>query len=50
MTHKEFQLFFDKKMTAVYPKTDVDSLYAQLVEFALNMSRAEMILNSDETI
>jgi len=50
MTHKELRLFFDKKMTAVYPKTEVDSLYVQLMEFALNMSRAEMILNSDETI
>ncbi len=50
MTHKEFRLFFDKKMTAVYPKTEVDSLYAQLVEFALKRSRAEMILNSDEII
>ena len=50
MTHKEFRLFFDKKMTAVYPKTEVDSLYLQLMEFALNMSRAEMILKSDETI
>lgn len=50
MTHKELRLFFDKKMTAVYPKTEVDSLYVQLMDFALNMSRAEMILNSDETI
>ena len=50
MTHKELRLFFDKKMTAVYPKTEVDSLYVQLMEFALNMSRAEMILKSDETI
>lgn len=50
MTHKELRLFFDKKMTAVYPKTEVDSLYLQLMEFALNMSRAEMILKSDETI
>jgi release factor glutamine methyltransferase len=50
MTHKELRLFFDKKMTAVYPKTEVDSLYVQLMEFALNMSRAEMILKNDETI
>ena len=50
MTHKEFRLFFDKKMTTVYPKTEVNSLYTQLVDFALNMSRAEMILKSDETI
>ena len=50
MTHKEFRLYFDKKMTALYPKTEVDSLYVQLMEFALNISRAEMILNSDETI
>ena len=50
MTHKEFRLFFDKKMTAVYRKAEVDSLYAKLIEFALNMSRAEMILKSDQII
>ena len=50
MTHKEFRFFFDKKMTPVYTKAEVDSLYAQLIEFALNMSRAEMILKSDQTI
>jgi release factor glutamine methyltransferase len=50
MTNKELRLFFDKKMIAVYPKTEVDSLYVQLMKFALNMSRAEMILKSGETI
>ena len=50
MTHKEFRFFFDKKMTPVYPKTEIDSLYLQLMEFALNMSHAEMILKSDQTI
>ena len=50
MTHKEFRLFFDKKMTAVYPKAEVDSLYAKLIEFALDMSRADTILKSDQII
>ena len=50
MTHKEFRLFFNKKLTAVYPKAEVDYLYAQMMEFDLNMSRAEVILKSDETI
>ena len=50
MTHKEFRLFFDKKMSVIYPKAEVDSLYAKLIEFALNMSRAEMILKSDQII
>ncbi|MEC7085048.1 MAG: peptide chain release factor N(5)-glutamine methyltransferase, partial [Bacteroidota bacterium] len=50
MTHKEFRFFFDKKMTPVYPKAEIDSLFAQLMEFALNISRAEMILKSDQTI
>ena len=50
MTHKEFRLFFNKKLTAVYPKAEVDYLYAQLMEFDLNVSRAEVILKSDETI
>ena len=50
MTHKEFRFFFNKKMTPVYPKAEIDSLYAQLMGFALNISRAEMILKSDQTI
>ena len=44
MTHKEFRFFFDKKMTPVYQKAEIDSLYAQVMEFALNISRADMIL------
>ena len=50
MTHKEFRLFFNEKISAVYPKAEVDSLYVQLMEFALNMSHAEMIIKSDEII
>ena len=50
MTHKEFRLFFNEKISAVYPKSEVDSLYVQLMEFALNMSHAEMIIKSDEII
>ena len=50
MTHKQFRFFFEKKMATVYPKAEIYSLYAQLMEFALNISRAEMILKSDQTI
>ena len=50
MTFREFRTYFHDELSAVYPKTEVDALFHQLMEYSLQVSRAEMVLNRDQTI
>ena len=45
MTIKAFRQDFNEMLASVYPTSEVDSLFFQLMEHVLNISRAEIILN-----
>ncbi|MBN10066.1 MAG: protein-(glutamine-N5) methyltransferase, release factor-specific [Flavobacteriaceae bacterium] len=45
MTIKAFRQDFNEMLGSVYPTTEIDSLFFQLMEHVLNISRAEIILN-----
>ena len=45
MTIKAFRQDFNEMLASVYPTAEIDSLFFQLMEHVLNISRAEIILN-----
>ena len=45
MTIKAFRQNFNEMLASVYPTAEIDSLFFQLMEHVLNISRAETILN-----
>ena len=45
MTIKAFRQDFNEMLASVYPTAEIDSLFFQLMEHVLNISRAETILN-----
>ena len=45
MTIKAFRQDFNEMLASVYPTAEIDSLFFQLMEYVLNISRAEIILN-----
>ena len=45
MTIKVFRQNFNKMLEPLYPTTEIDSLFFQMMEYVLKISRAEIILN-----
>ena len=47
MILKEFKLFFNEALSAIYPKTEIDSFFFILMEEKLKLQRIDTVLNSD---
>ena len=47
MILKEFKLFFNEALSAIYPKTEIDSFFFILTEEKLKLQRIDTVLNSD---
>ena len=47
MILKEFKLFFNKALSAIYPKTEIDSFFFILMEEKLKLQRIDTVLKSD---
>ena len=45
MTIKDFRQNFNESLATIYPTVEIDSLFFQLMEYVLNVSRSEIILN-----
>ena len=45
MTIKLFRHNFNERLASVYPTVEIDSLFFELMEYALNIGRAEVLLN-----
>lgn len=50
MTIKEFRQHFNEKMSSIYPTEEIDSLFVQLIEYAIKMNRAEIVLNGNSKL
>ena len=50
MTRKDFRQFFNEKMASTYPTEEIDSLFFQLMEHVLNISRAEVVLDANSEL
>ncbi len=50
MTIKEFRQQFNEKMSSIYPTEEIDSLFVQLIEYAIKMNRAEIVLNGNSKL
>ena len=47
MILKEFKLFFNEALSAIYPKTEIDSFFFILMEEKLKLQRIDTVLKSD---
>ena len=47
MILKEFKLFFNEALSAIYPKTEIDSFFFILMEKKLKLQRIDTVLKSD---
>ena len=47
MILKEFKLFFNEALSAIYPKTEIDSFFFILMEEKLKLQRIDTVLNPD---
>ena len=47
MILKEFKLFFNEALSAIYPKTEIDSFFFILMEEKLNLQRIDTVLKPD---
>jgi release factor glutamine methyltransferase len=50
MILKEFKLFFNEALSAIYPKTEIDSFFFILMEEKLNLQRIDTVLKPDYLI
>ena len=50
MKIKAFRENFNERLASVYPTTEIDSLFFQLMEYVLNIGRAEIILNMNKEL
>ena len=47
MTLKEFRTFFTDKLSAIYPKTEIDTFFFILIEEKLDLQRIDTVLKPD---
>jgi release factor glutamine methyltransferase len=47
MILKEFKLFFNEALSAIYPKTEIDSFFFILMEEKLKLQRIDTVLKPD---
>jgi len=47
MILQEFKLFFNEALSAIYPKTEIDSFFFILMEKKLKLQRIDTVLKSD---
>ena len=50
MILKEFKLFFNEALSAIYPKTEIDSFFFILMEEKLKLQRIDTVLKPDYLI
>jgi release factor glutamine methyltransferase len=50
MKIKAFRENFNERLASVYPNAEIDSLFFQLMEYVLNIGRAEIILNMNKEL
>jgi release factor glutamine methyltransferase len=50
MILKEFKLFFNEALSAIYPKTEIDSIFFILMEEKLKLQRIDTVLKPDYLI
>ena len=50
MILKEFKLFFNEALSAIYPKTEIDSFFFILIEEKLKLQRIDTVLKPDYLI